>query len=234
MCAVNLIRQNVQQHLRIRPRPKMPVEKAGRRVEHLAQLVRIRQIPVMDQVDPQRAVHEKRLRLRSRRRPSGRVPHVPHAHRTVQRIEQLLVVKHVLHQPVRLVLVEFIAVCRDHPRRVLPAMLKHQQPLVDLHVGTPIVLEHADDPAHPRRRLRLGRTLGKRHRIRVHHTRLERPSTTRDRSHRGGTSHPTSGMCHRGETRPRNGVGPDSRHANADRVVDAMAADRGRHHVSLR
>ena len=52
----------------------------------------------------------------------------------MQGVDDVLGAKHVLHEPVLLVLMKALPVCGDHARAVLAPVLQHEQPLIKLHI----------------------------------------------------------------------------------------------------
>jgi hypothetical protein len=185
---VDLVSKHVQQHLRVALRAQVPGEEGLRALQSLAELLGVRQIAVVDQIDAERGVYEKRLRLCGRGRARRGVPDVAQAHRPLQGVDRLLVAEDVGDEAVGLVLVELGAVdlgeeifffleekermrirvfflddvrkregeenqkknffsYRDHARGVLPAVLEHQEPLVELDGGRAGGLVNADDAA---------------------------------------------------------------------------------------
>lgn len=107
---VDLVGKHVQQHLRVALRAQVPGEEGLRALQSLAELLGVRQIAVVDQIDAERGVYEKRLRLCCRGRARRGVPDVAQAHRPLQGVDRLLVAEDVGDEAVGLVLVELGAV----------------------------------------------------------------------------------------------------------------------------
>ena len=61
MCSVNLVGEDVQQHLTVTVCLEVSVEKAATAVEHLPAFICVGQITIVNQVDTQGTVHKKGL-----------------------------------------------------------------------------------------------------------------------------------------------------------------------------
>jgi hypothetical protein len=143
---LQLVRQHVHQHLGVGAGVDVPQVGA----EHLVlQLRRVGEVAVVPQHDAEGRIDVERLRLgRAERRARGRIAHVPDAHGAGQRAH-VAGAEHVAHHARRLVHVERAALGRNDARRVLPAMLEEEQPvveeLVDGRTG-----DDSQNPAHRR------------------------------------------------------------------------------------
>ena len=150
---LQLVRQHVEQHLRIRAGVDVPQVLP----EQLAlELLGIGEIAVVAEHDAERRVDVQRLRLgRVIRRAGGGIAAMRDADVAEQRAH-VARAEHVAHQAAALVHVEFAAFGGDDPGGVLPAVLQHQQPvvqqLVDGRLG-----DDADDSTHTPRALRVTR-----------------------------------------------------------------------------
>jgi len=141
---LELVREHVDQHLRIRAGVDVPQIRA----EHLVlELRRIGQVAVVAEHDAERRVHVERLGLgRLERRPRGRIAAVRDAHVAAE-IAHVPRAEDVAHHARRLVHVEHVVLGRDDARGVLPAMLQQQQPVIEQLVDGGL-RDDAEDPAH--------------------------------------------------------------------------------------
>ena len=120
--------QHVEQHLGIRPGIHMPQILA----ENFAlQALGIGQVAVMAQDDPERGIDIERLGFGRRRgRPGGRIPAMRNTD-VARQDAHVTGTKNIPDQPATLVSVKLGAFGGYDAGSILPAMLKHQQPVVE-------------------------------------------------------------------------------------------------------
>mmetsp|Transcript_9878 Transcript_9878/g.35202 ORF Transcript_9878/g.35202 Transcript_9878/m.35202 type:complete len:587 (-) Transcript_9878:80-1840(-) len=147
VCPVDGVRPHVQQDLRVAVGTQTPVEEGLGTLEPLPQVVRVRDVPVVDEEDPERGVHEEGLGLRGIRGAGGGVPDVTDPNVPGQLVHHRLAVEDVLDEAVVLLLHKVIPVGGHHARRVLAPVLKHEEALVQLERRGALCLEDPDDPA---------------------------------------------------------------------------------------
>jgi hypothetical protein len=141
--ALQLAREHVEQHFGVGRRVEVAAVLA---LQHVGELARIGQVAVVRQAQAVGRVHVERLRL-GRAVAAGRgVAHVADAGVALE-LQHVALLEHVAHEPVVLAQEELALVGGHDPRRVLAAVLKHRQRVIDLLVdGTET--DDADDAAH--------------------------------------------------------------------------------------
>ena len=107
---VDLVRENIQQNFRVGLRAQVPREERLGAFQGIAKLLCVCEVAVVNQVDPERRVDEKGLRLCGRGRAGCRIANVAQPHGALQGVDGLLVSEDVGDEAVGLVLVELGAV----------------------------------------------------------------------------------------------------------------------------
>ena len=141
---LQLVRENVQQHFGIRVR----VDVAQILAEKIVlQLLGIGEIAIVSEHDAEGGVHVERLRFRRRPGRAGRgITRVGDAGVTHQRTH-VAGAEHVAHHAAALVHVEGRALGGDDARGILPAMLQHQQTVIEQLVYR-VLRHHTKNSAH--------------------------------------------------------------------------------------
>ena len=112
-------------------------------------MVRVGDVPVVDEKDSERGVDEERLGLRRGRGSGRRVTDVADPDVPRELVHDPLAVEDVLDETVLLLLDEPVPVGRHHPGRVLASVLEHEEALIKLEGGHALRLVDPDDPALP-------------------------------------------------------------------------------------
>ena len=140
---LQLVCKYVKECFRIRTGIQVP---AILLAQHLLQFAGVGEIAVVAETNAVRGIYVERLRFIGLRSARGRIATMADAHVALEP-EHVLLLKHILHQPVILALAKYAVVIGHDAGGVLPPVLQHDQRVIDSLVYW-LITDNADNPAH--------------------------------------------------------------------------------------